>query len=284
MKLKSNLIIFSCFISFSTFSQEVLLEKVIQPAGKKLGMYSKFGVKSIVPGTGASSSSFPPAIEFTEVKNDGFAIRNEYTVTKYNENFEKEWTKEFKKIYGLQSLPQSKSLGSKAEGLYFIMEKKNPSFSEITITRFDQKGEMLQTVFPIEKKYDGVIHYYLNENGLNLITYFLNRKQKKMDYSLISFAPKDLKSTIKALAIESDLYEVDKYTFADPNLKYVFLEATDGKIILQKSYFKDIPKSKKKEAVIKTIEIGNNGEVSKPVSYSFLAKDDSRFFNPQLVL
>lgn len=283
MKFRSVLILLIALAPGYLHCQEILLEKVIQPAGKELGIFGLFGVKSIIPGTGSSSSDFPPAIAFTEVKNDGFVIRRGYEFTKYDENGEKQWSNEIKKIYGLQSLPSSLCLGSKTEGVYFIMQNNNPSFSEITITRFDKDGKMLQVVYPVKKQHDGVIHYFLNEKGLNFLTYRFDRKERKMGYSLISFAPSNLAATAKSLPIEFDSYEIENYRIENSDLRYYFLSADQDKIILQKSYFKDVAKNKKKELIVKTVEIDVQGKVSNPISYPFLAKDDSKFLAPQLV-
>jgi len=225
------------------------------------------------------------AIEFADIEDNGFVIRKDYQFTKYNENLEKEWEKEIDKVYGLQALPNGITVGNKRLGIFFVQQKRNPSFAEIHVTRFDEKGNTVQTTFETDKQHDKVLHSFVNEKGLNLVTCAVKKREKKIIYSLITFATKDLKSSVSMIPLESTEYETENSSsVAIQQYNWTFLKELPDRVVYQKAYFKDIDKSKKKELVLKTVEVSSPGEIANLRTYSFQNREESKFSQARLEL
>ncbi len=270
--------------TFISVSQTIITEKTIQAPGKQLGVFNAFGTKSVVSGAGPSGSGLTAAFEVADVAGDGFVVRKDYVFTKYNENLEKEWEKEIDKVYGLQAMPKAFMIGKKNMGVFFVQLKRNPSRSEIHITRLDTKGNTLQTELKIENKYDEIVHAYINEEGLNILTVLVRKKEKKAIYTLYTCAAKNLASKIKEIPLPFDTYEVE-HSYDIDDVQYYQWSLTkelDTKLILQKTYFKDIEKSKKKEHILQTIELDKKGQVSNLKNYPFAGNEESKFSSARL--
>lgn len=272
-------------INLSSYAQKVIKEKVLFPSGKSLGLIGPFGLKSAVNGAGPSNNyNLTPSLELTDVKNDGFILRKDYTFTKYNNDLEEQWETKIDKVYGLQSMPYSYTIGDE-KGVYFIQISNNPAkFNQLHITRFDSKGQIVETRFTTNKLFDGISTYFLTKDGLSLLLVKVGKKEKKVNYSLVSFSAKDLSSNIKDIKLETDDYEL-KWALQDKG-EYLWsdLITTDSKTILIKSYFKDIEGSKLKEMILKTIEMTPSGIISNPKNYTFEPTTiaDTRYYTPTI--
>jgi hypothetical protein len=269
--------------SISSYAQKVIQEKILVNAGKELGLIGGSGVKTVIKGAGMNSYNLISALDFTNIIDDGFLIRKKYVFTKYNESMDKQWEVELEKTYGLSSMPYSKTIGNKF-GIYFLEISDNPvSFNQIHITRFDSKGQIVQTRFTTGKKYDGAVTDFVTKDGYHTLLYKIDQKAKTINYTLVSFSSKDLSFKEKPVSLESDLYEIENSQ--EQKLIWGTVIPFGNKIILTKNYFKDIPGSRKKEVVLKTIEMDFNGSLTNSRSYSFEATSpDTKYEQPKIML
>ncbi|MBY0425096.1 MAG: hypothetical protein K2Q22_05620 [Cytophagales bacterium] len=245
------------------FGQSVLIEKVLFPSGNKLKKINAGGIVPAVAGAGANNTYFlTPGIEFTNIAGNGFLYRNSYEFFKYNDNLEKEWDTEIKPAYSLQSLPYNVTLGDN-NGIYFIQISDNPAaFNQLSVTKFNSKGQPQEVRFAVKGKYDGKIGEFVNKDGCHLIVYKNDKKDKTITYSLLSFSSTNLTTKEKIISLESteDEYKmVDRWDYSG---LWKLIAKTGNKLILGKSYFSNEKGSKSKNIVAHTAEVDFMGNVS----------------------
>jgi hypothetical protein len=285
--MKKQLVIIS-FLLFSSFSysQKVIQEVVLSPAGKSLNLISVWGLKSAISGAGPTNNyHLTSSLDFTDVENGGIMLRNQLKFTMYNEGLAKQWEVEIKKVFGLQAMPYSLTMGTK-NAMYFVQVAQQPSFNNIHITRFDAQGQFIQTMFPIERKYDGIAGSFVNSSGLNMIMYKFNKKEKNIKYTLVTFPPANLVAKEKNLALEHNEYEIEKAGNDLEAYTWSALAINDNKMVLSKSYLKYKEGSKEKDLVVKTAEMTEDGTVSIPKEFSFVptALKDTKYIVPAVEL
>jgi len=113
--MKKNLFLFF-FLSHFSLSAQVIEEKVIQKAtGESLDAISKFGLKSVIKGSGDGSFSraMIAAFEVTKLDDDGFVVRNGYSFKKFDKNMNQVWETTLTPSMGLQARPFNVSIGNK---------------------------------------------------------------------------------------------------------------------------------------------------------------------------
>lgn len=286
MKNYLLLLLFVTTFSKVSFSQKIIKENTLFSVDKKLGLISKYGLRSVIKGIGPNNNSnLTPALEITNIDDNGFLLRNEYSFTKYNDNLEQEWETKIEKIYGLQCLPQSYTIGNN-KGIYFIQISNNPlNFNQLHITRFDNNGKSIETRFNTNKLYDGVSAYFINNDGLFVIMYKILKDEQKINYFLLRFSQKDLSTNIKDINLEYDEYEGSNVSYEKKEFIWKYLTKKGNKIILFKKYIKKNKGAENNEFIIKTIEINFNGEISnlkkidlKPLTSSF----DKSYYTPTI--
>lgn len=275
-------------LSYNTYSQKIIQEKVLSPAGKSLNLISVFGIKSAFQGVGPGTEyDLTPALDFIDVKDGGFIIRNNFKFTKYSDDLVEEWEVEIKKAFGLQALPNSFTKGNK-NAMYYVQVSNSPGFNDIHVTRFDAKGQYIQTQFPVARKYLGITGSFVNRFGLNLILYNFDKKEKKITYTLITLSAADLSIKEKNLLLEHDDYENEKGgNFKLPLYIWGQIDAKEDQIVLIKCYLKEKEDSKAKELIIKTVELSADGSsVSIPKQFTFVPTTDkeTRYIAPSVRL
>ncbi len=229
--------------------------------------------------SGPIAGSLTPRLEIAQVP-DGFFIRTDFHVRKYNDNLKLMWEADLKKSFTLQAQPSDILIGDD-KNCYFI---EYAASRDISLNKVDAKGQVYQSEFK-----DGAGSPFILDNKLFLLNSKVEKKTKKIitTCSYIDYAKSSMISS--KLNLPYSDYE-HRAEASGNNTSFHGWTVTDKMRneheLLKKVYFKDGQDSKKrKELIIETIEVDSKGETSNYLKWNFNAElidDDRKFMEPNL--
>ncbi len=247
---------------------------------------------------GSTTSSLPSRIEVTDVP-DGFLIRTDFNLKKFTFTGDLQWEVNLKQEFKLFHMPYMVTVGDSEITYVFEMQTNPFKAKKIKISTIDNSGKLSEKVlesdlnaFRTGKLAEGIkntLNIYTSGGKLKVLAKSSDNKEKKILYRLYTYSNE--KSTLNYTKLElpvSDYEnnEADKIAAQNKSLMWNYLTNFNGKEIFYKRYFKDIKKSKKKEAVINIIELSNNklGEVKSLDFNPNIMGDEIKFSEPSFLI
>ncbi len=261
-------------ITQSSFCQTT--EKKVFLKIEPIDGYSNSGTKSIYSkgGTGAIAEAMTPRVEINAADN-GFTIRTDFHMRRYDDNFNLVWETDLKKNFTLQSQPGNITRNS-LNNSYFMEYAVS---GDISINKVNEKGQLSQCEIK-----DGKGSPIIFDNEIYLFQNKAVKKEKRYSYDIAQIDYTKCATSSKEITLKTNEYE-----YENSNKKNTYWSVLPGQIngrsILFKKYFKDIEGSKKKELIIETAEIDSKAQVSNYFKWSFDAKfseEDQKFMIPAL--
>ncbi|PTB97936.1 hypothetical protein C9994_00495 [Marivirga lumbricoides] len=210
-----------------------------------------------------NTSVFPARIEITDVI-DGFILRTDLNVKKFNFQGDKIWEVNMASDFTMSQFPYMYTAGDDKMTYIFEIQTNLENSKKIKVSAIDASGNLTETVLKsdINKFNSGTalhgmgnaLEVYVNNGELRILA---KKSARDIEYRLYTFKndSKTLEYQVLNLPVnEYEKKESDAYTALRKPLMWNYLTSVNGKDIFYKTYFKDIKKSKDKEAIVKLVE------------------------------
>ncbi|GAA5034216.1 hypothetical protein GCM10011506_27330 [Marivirga lumbricoides] len=210
-----------------------------------------------------NTSVFPARIEITDVI-DGFILRTDLNVKKFNFQGDKIWEVNMASDFTMSQFPYMYTAGDDKMTYIFEIQTNLENSKKIKVSAIDASGNLTETVLKsdINKFNSGTalhgmgnaLEVYVNNGELRILA---KKSARDIEYRLYTFKndSKTLEYQVLNLPVnEYEKKESDAYTALRKPLMWNYLTSVNGKDIFYKTYFKDIKKNKDKEAIVNLVE------------------------------
>lgn len=154
-----------------------------QPSGKEvflridpINAFIASGTKTIYAksASGPNAGSLTPRLEIAQAP-DGFFIRTDFHVRKFNDNFKLMWEADLKKSFTIQAQPNDILIGDE-KNCYFI---EYAASKDISLNKVDAKGQLYQSEFK-----DGAGTPFILDSELFLLKSKVEKENEKNIYNI----------------------------------------------------------------------------------------------------
>jgi hypothetical protein len=291
----SSLIIL--LVSFNqVLSQEQLLFKLDKPIeGFNRSGTSIFYRKKT---KGPKTSSLPARIEVTDVA-DGFIIRNDFNLKKFNFKGEKIWDVNLNEEFKLFHLPYMFTVGDEKMTYIFEMQTNPFKAKNVKVSSISPEGKLSEKVFESDlnrfrpgKLADGIEHTinpYVSDGKFKILAKSGDKKADIIQYRLYEFDQAKGSFNSTELDLPTNEYEYkeaeDRTDALNKPFLWNYLTSKDGTDVFFKAYFKDIKKDKAFEPIIKLVEVkGTSISPVREIAFNpVIANDDRKFSFPSVL-